>query len=464
MAIDFQTPTVSPPSATDVVDDNAPAVGTGGLDGQTQDFIGGWLQQPGRYDNETVQQGLDLINANSARAQELGLDALDERMSLRGLVGSDVESRQTRELIAQLNDQRSAQEFALKQDIARTNAQDMSAAAGAALNYGNLALGQGQLGLGYANLFQSGGQFAQELAQRESEFGRSLGISQQDIDLRATELQQQAELEGRSLDIEEARQQAQAEYQSGQLDVAFAELAQSGDQFDRQLALSYTELAETTGLARDQLALQRDEMVNIYGGQLSDGTTVTGDRAEERALRMDLQADSQDFQALQSDLNRQLEREALELQRYGVDAETAWREAALDQEDRLQSRSLDLQQMGLTAEEAYRAAALEVQTELDRERMALQAYQTQMQVYNSYQTAQLGAMSSIIESLNRFAAVNSDQPYGESLISGGGAFDPNTLPGYTLPGQPSSGDGFDVDAMNNWYQYLSQFYNMPVGG
>lgn len=129
-------------------------------------------------------------------------------------------------------------------------------------------------------------------------------------------------------------------------------------QFGQGLAFDRERLAAELGISREQLDLQRDQMSAEYG-----------DRQAERLHQMNLQQGTQQFAAAQASLDRMLEQQALDLQRQGLDAETAWREA-----DRMiEQRALDLQQQGMAADEAYRQMVANQQTQLSAADIYLRA-------------------------------------------------------------------------------------------
>lgn len=87
------------------------------------------LANPSRYDMELVQQALDQMDSHLQDQREQGVAGLDEMMSQRGLVGSSVEGNQRSELIQDLERQRGDYALGLATDMAKTHAQDRTAAA-----------------------------------------------------------------------------------------------------------------------------------------------------------------------------------------------------------------------------------------------------------------------------------------------------------------------------------------------
>lgn len=190
-------------------------------------------------------------------------------------------------------------------------------------------------------------------------------IADKTIAMRAQELQQQAAYQNRSLDIASATQQATAEYQAGSLsvqrervaaDIKMAEaqigmeqqrialqaqgLAQQESQFQQSLAAREDEFAQTIGLQKDQFALQQkqlamQEMATIAGitGMFTD--PETGEQ-------------SQTFAAVQAGIENDMRSRALDLQKEGMDADAAFRQASLE----MQQKQLEAQTTGYYTNEA----------------------------------------------------------------------------------------------------------------
>lgn len=196
MPINFTTPTIAPPSADEVVESEisptaiaAPGQPGGtGLGQQHEAFLSDWMQTPSRWDIPMVQQGVDLANREFESGFEQGKSLLDEHISQRGLVGSDIEGANVGNLISQLNNQRAGRLFDLNTRMADTYGQDRAAAATAATQYGQLGLGQGELGLGYAQLGQQGSQFDAGLQFQRDELMQRMGMTQQQLDLDREEM------------------------------------------------------------------------------------------------------------------------------------------------------------------------------------------------------------------------------------------------------------------------------------
>lgn len=446
MAISFETPTIQPPTAEEANGDlqlnttqpevttigpntgGTPSLATGSTDltTQHQDFLSQWLQNPTRYGQEILQQGIDLANQESQRGFDLGTARLDEMMSMRGLVGSDIEATATSDLISQLNQQREQRLFDLNREMANTYAQDMASAATAATQFGQLGLGMGELGLGYEQLFQQGGQFGQELAQRESEFARQFGISSADLDLRSQQLMQQYELEGRSLDLQEARDLAEIDLRADQLfeqrrqfdqnyTLDEARLDAQREQFETQIAQQESEFSRQYGLQTESLALEAQRLMqeaelegrsldiraatseaelNLRTNQLLEearqfDSTMTFEQARLLAESEQFQS-SLNFQYEQLAEQTQLSQDELQFQReqmledsmnQSLDRASQWemqqssqlfQATEADYNRALEREALQLQLTGMEMEEAWRTADRDLTRELESRALTLQ--------------------------------------------------------------------------------------------
>lgn len=99
---------------------------------QYRRFASEGLDNPSRYDIDTVRQGMEQMDLELADQREQGISTIDEMMAQRGLVGSSVEGNQRSELISDLDRNRSDYGFKLLQDMARTQGADRTAAANVA--------------------------------------------------------------------------------------------------------------------------------------------------------------------------------------------------------------------------------------------------------------------------------------------------------------------------------------------
>jgi hypothetical protein len=452
MAISFETPTIQPPTAEEANGDlqlstaqpegttigsntgQTPSLATGStnLTTQHQDFLSQWLQNPTRYGQEIVQQGIDLANQESQRGFDLGTARLDEMMSMRGLVGSDIEATATADLISQLNQQREQRLFDLNREMANTYAQDMASAATAATQFGQLGLGMGELGLGYEQLFQQGGQFGQELAQRESEFARQFGLSSADLDLRSQQLMQQYELEGRSLDLQEARDLAEIDLRADQLfeqrrqfdqnyTLDQARLDAQREQFATQIAQQESEFSRQYGLQTESLAVEVQRLMQeaeLEGRSLDIQEATQQAELELRSQQILEQArqfdqsftlDEARLQAQRDQFQMEIDQQASQFQQqYGLQSDQLALEAQrLMQEADLENRSLDLQAATSEAELNLRTNQLmEEARQFDQtltfDQARLMAEEQQFQSSLSFQYSQLSEQTRLSEAELQF--------------------------------------------------------------
>lgn len=280
-----------------------------------QDTALNWLSTPNPYlsDLATKQRAAGEANLKQGE-REAGL-SLDENLAQRNLLGSSVEENARLRLQDQVQRQRQTNEAQLLEML--TNAE---------------SLGR-----------QNAGNFA--LAAR---------AGTADIDLRAQELRQQAAQAGRTLDLQEARDLATKELEQ-------AKLSQQGTQFQSELSQRESEFARTYGLDEKQFTAQQEQFTKTYGEQVA--TRLQQDEQFKSTLASQNTRDAVDAG---------LRSRALDLQKQGLDADTAYKQAALEQENTLRTRALDLEQQGLNKDDAYRYAALEQDSTFKRESLRLQ--------------------------------------------------------------------------------------------
>lgn len=245
-------------------------------------FVRQGLDQPSRFDNPMVQQGLQTINRNLDLKRDQGFRAVAEQMASRGVLGGSPEALGLGEVVRDIENQRAQQAYNLALTQAETLQGDRNAVAGQALgllNYG------GQYGLGYAQLGESARQAdlgamlqREQMAQQGSQFGQGLqfsreqlaaqtGLSQQDIDLKARDLQQQAQQFGQTLSFEQAQAAVQNAYQQqvlaeqqrqfgGTMGFQYAQLGQQGAQFQQQMAEQMRQFNSASADQRAQFLAQ----------------------------------------------------------------------------------------------------------------------------------------------------------------------------------------------------------------
>lgn len=99
-----------------------------GTPGDLDAYIRYLLENPTRYDDDMVRQGLENIDATLADKRQGAMSEIEEMMAQRGLVGSSVEANTAAELGEDLERQRKDYAFDLQREMATTRMQDMQAA------------------------------------------------------------------------------------------------------------------------------------------------------------------------------------------------------------------------------------------------------------------------------------------------------------------------------------------------
>ena len=177
----------------------------------------------------------------------------------------------------------------------------------------------------------------------------TIGLSQEGLDQSAERLQLDALVQGRTMDLQEARNLAEIEHRtlelSNTMGLEQARLKAQDNQFQAQHNQSRQQWADSLGLERGQY----EERVNARNAEYDD-------RRMARLDQMNLQDGTLEHEAMQNSLSRTLEREALELQKMGMDEESSWRNADRIQQEKLESAALAIQQDGLTRDSAWRQA------------------------------------------------------------------------------------------------------------
>jgi hypothetical protein len=118
------------PNATDT-GGYTPAPGAFGgeaLGGEVAKFGSEAMSNPSRYDSGVVKKGLDVINADAAKATTDRMRGLSELMAKRHIVGSSIEGDSARNLLSDIEATRSRSATDLALDQARTFAQDRASA------------------------------------------------------------------------------------------------------------------------------------------------------------------------------------------------------------------------------------------------------------------------------------------------------------------------------------------------
>ena len=429
MPIDYTTPTISPPSVDDpfVTDEDDPGIPSSGdmglgsvappaaepaewnvsdaLDSFSQDA----LKSPGRWDSDMIQQGLGMIRERSDIAQEDQMSVLDERMSMRGAVGSSIEADSTVDLLGQLNRSRQEQEYGLLTQAANANAADRTSAAGIASDKANIDQRLEAMRLEYAargeafdidreriklqnDQFQSKltaeqQQFQAQLGEAQASRLQELGLSQQDFDQRALQLQQDAQQAGRSMDLQEARDTAEINYRIEALqqdaeirgeafDIERARMDLQGEQFNREIDLKATEIANRSELEGRQMTLaeakleaenrwETERLGEARATRIQDAG-IKGRDLDLRSEQIAKQYNLSDKELARDYAELDLRREAM-LSDAGIDQQKLGLEAKRIQDDaRLRGEEM-------TSRQAMNAAELEQRTEMNREQILADA-------------------------------------------------------------------------------------------
>jgi hypothetical protein len=429
MPIDYTTPTVSPPTASDTLEDytgepGLPVIPAGNAitppaaasepDAPTVfDSLGSFsqdaLKSPGRWDADMIQQGLGMIRENSAIAQEDQMATLDERMAMRGAVGSSIEADSTVDLLGQLNRSRQEQEYGLLTQAANANASDQASAANIASTTADLEQRLEQMRIDAAfrgeafdidreriniqneqfrsQMTESQKQFQAQMDEAQASRLQELGLSQQDFDQRALKLQQDAQQAGRSMDLQEARDSAEvsyrlealqqdAELRGEEFDIERTRLSLQGEQFDREIGLKATEIANRADLEGRKMTLEEAKLeaenrweIERLGEARSARLQDAGIKGRDLDLRSEAlakQYNLSDKELARDYAELDLRRESM-LQDLGIDKEKLSLEAKRIQEDsRLRGEEM-------TSRQAMQQAELESRsTMLEQEIMAAQ--------------------------------------------------------------------------------------------
>ena len=362
MAIDFDTPSVKPPTQTQTpdgdIDVDAPPPTDApwkprqsALSESITDFAREGLDQPSRYDNEFVQGNLDLIRdrAEVTRADEMAF--LDERMSQRGLVGSDIEERSATDLISRLDRNRLEQEYGVIRDSANVMAQDRSSAAGIA--QAQVSRLQ-ELGLAEKDLIQR----AQKIGQTDTSLTlqERRDVAEQDYRLQA--LEQEAKLRGESFDIERSRLKIQSEQFDRDIDLRAKDIQNRSDLEGDRLTLAQSRLEAEKQWEEDRFGVAKRESlhrIDISGRDLELRTNQLENDYEvaDRALL-------QDAAELDLRVEQHLHAAGIDTERLGHDAQRIQDASRLAGEE-------------MTLREAMQKAELEARIELAKTNIEAEA-------------------------------------------------------------------------------------------
>lgn len=412
MAIDTSTPTIRPPKARDMLDDDF-AAGTAprpkyetpdevfraeAVAQPIQDFAMEGLETPGRFDSQLVQDITSQIDAELANKRVQAGSELDEFMSQRGLVGSSVEGELRRGLYGDLERQRAERLNELNLQAANTFAGDRAAAADTAFRSGEL---ERSLGGDRENVERFRSEFEQGQYESDREYQTNTLIQERALDLQEKGMDLENAREQARLEIQQEQFKSEQEQQKEMFDVTMTETRQQRLQdlgvtqqdFDlrvQQLQQEAIESGRTLDLAEAQFEADRDLRVE----QLEQEA-----RNADRAFNMDdarLRAEQEQYQqdhrlrqeelAQRADLDQKLYREQVETRQaeYRDRQEARVAEMALQNDaqgyDRemqamnrvLEERALQMQEDGMDNEAAWREADRALTEELETKALELQ--------------------------------------------------------------------------------------------
>ena len=282
-------PTAPPPRA-------APAASPGGVPApplarELDRYALDALRSPSRFDLDLVRQGTDIIDRELGEQQQRSARDLDEFVSSRGLVGSNIETEERRRMLEGLEDQRMRRLFDLNMAMATTHSADRASA--------------GHLGSQIAGMQQQESQFARSMGQRESEFARNHDLNERQF----TESQRQF---------------------SAQMSEQIASRLQQESQFARNLGFAENRFAVETGLRERSIDLQEqgmnmDEAFRRASLDMENTLRTRAIDLQERGMDED---NAYRYAALEQDGN--FRDRALELQEAGMNLDEAYRQSALE--------------------------------------------------------------------------------------------------------------------------------------
>lgn len=295
-----------------------------GLSQQVQQFASNWMNTPNRYLTPMVEAQRAAGEARLGQSEQEAGKGINEWAASRGLLGSSYEGEQRVDLAGEMQRARGEQEATLQEMLANAETLDRASAGAFGLEtttqLGNLNMRAYELmqndrsldlqeardlagqELAEKELAQQGEQFEASLTQRETEFARTLGMTQQQFD--------------------ESTRQFQLQYGE-----QVASRLQQNEQFAAALASDEATRALDVGLRARALDLQE------AGMQMEDA-----------------------WRQASLDQERQLTTRAQDLQEAGLNADMAYRYAALEQDGDFRSEQLRLEELGLNMEDSYREA------------------------------------------------------------------------------------------------------------
>lgn len=337
-----------------------------GMANNVADFAKNWMANPNRYTSDLATATRTAGDTRLAKQEADSTRKIEEWAQSRGLVGSSYEGEQQRGLQADVRQQKQDEEAQLLQNMANSEALDRAAAGGYGLDVakyqGTTGTTNRELDLKAQELQQQAAtegrtldlQQARDQAGQEIELGK-LGISRDDLTLRTQQVQQQAANEGRSLDLQQAR------------DEASVQLTREGNELQARLktdemAQRESQFARSQGLSEREFVATQDNLTKQYAEQMA------GRLQQDQQFKATLSSDD-----ARAAVDAGLRQKALDLQRQGMTADQAFKNASLAQEKELALSAQRLTEMGISQENAYRYAALSQDARFKDEANRLQA-------------------------------------------------------------------------------------------
>ena len=358
-----------------------------------ENFASGAMADPSRYDSQLIQDFTSQIDTDLAAKRQAAQVDLDEFMSQRGMVGSNVEGELYSGMLTDLEAERTRRMTDLNKAAADAWAQDRAGAADIGFRSGEFqrALGGDE---------ENAARWASEFGQGQYEFEQQYG-TQNAIQREALRLQE------KGMDLDEAYRQAQATVQEGQ----FAyEQEQQQSQFESQLSEAQQSRIQQYGLDTESLGLKAQEIQNQaqQAGREMDIREATNQaeidlRIDEMAQQAELAGEEFNIQRerltmqneqFQSEMTQQ--QAQLEESRLGRLQELGLSNRQLDQEtERIQiaNKDMNLQEARDEAEVQYRSEQLQLESdrlgqELTLEEARLQAQTDQFEAEHEAQQSQ----------------------------------------------------------------------------
>lgn len=386
--IDTNTPTVRPPTAEEMqgfASGGSPtppiappkyetpegAFRAEAMSPAIQDFASNVMASPSRYDSGLIRDISGVIDADLAESRQQATTQLDEMMAQRGLVGSSIEGELYKDMMTDLERERTRRMTDLQSRAADAYAQDVATAGDIGFRSGDFerALGADR---------SAENRFASDFTQGQYEFERAYG-TQSALDARALELQEQgmnldeayrrARLEQESGQFESEQERIKSEFEAELGEVRSARMQEYGfrkEEFDLEVQKAQ-DAAEAAGRELDIEEARNEAEISLRLQQLEQEAEIAGQTIDLDRERMRIQ-NEQFADSLEQDQQVLEESRQARLAQIGIEAGRLENETLrIQQEAELAGRELGLQ-------EARDRAEVEIRT-ADRMEQARQADQ-----------------------------------------------------------------------------------------